>query len=124
MLTFEKHPEYIFNAESGTTRVFSDMPQAEALKAVRKMSPQSACSFTDKTKYDAYRHVPISYIICEKDFVLTRDWQLERVEFINSVREGGKVDVLRFDAGHCPNVSDPEGCARVVVQAVRRAVSS
>lgn len=124
VLMSEKHPEYIFNADAGTTRVFSDMPQADALKAVRKMGPQSVCSFTEKTTFDAYRHVPVSYIVCEKDMVLPIDWQMAKVELMNSIKKGEKVDVLRFDAGHCPNVSDPEGCARLVVEAVERGMSA
>ena len=94
------------------------MPPDKALEAVKKMSPQSAGSFTDKSTHDAYRHIPVSWILCEQDAVLTPEWQLGRIEFLKSAREDGKVEVVRYDAGHCPNVSDPEGTARVILRAI------
>jgi hypothetical protein len=58
----------------------------------------------------------VTFIICTEDQVLTLEFQLGRVEFLK--KEGKEVDVLRMQTGHCPNVSDVEQTARVIVQAI------
>lgn len=83
--------------------------------------PQSARCFTDKVTYDAFRHIPVSYILCEQDNVLLPWWQERRIEFLKTARADGEVHVVRFNTGHCPNISEPEATAQKVLEAVHRA---
>lgn len=103
---------------------------------IRTFSPASARSFTDKTTHDAYTYVPVAYVLCEKYETLLPEWQEGRIEFLRQARRekwshggGGaavrgigeeeEVQVVRYHTtGHCPNVSDPEGCARKVIEAI------
>lgn len=94
------------------------MSKDEALAALRSMSPASVSSFAEKATNDAYRYTSVAYILCEQDAVLTPEWQMERINFIKSSRDDGKVNIVRFDAGHCPNVSNPMGTARKVLEAI------
>lgn len=109
----------MYNTDAGAGRCFNDMTLTDGVAAIRKMSSQSLRSFSDQTTFDAYKHVPVGYIICEKDNVLPPDFQAERIEFLRKARADGKVTVHRLDAGHCPNVSSVPKCAEVIVEAVQ-----
>ena len=103
--------------EKSAPNVFSDLPLEEGLKWVGRMSLQSARSFGDKSVHPAYCYIPVSYILCTKDAVLTPKFQQERVDFLE-LESGMKVDVLRLDGGHCPNASMPEQTARLISDAI------
>ena len=110
--------QFIYNTDAGASRVLSDLPPDKGVETIRKFSPQSTRSFTDKVVHDAFRHIQASWILCEQDAVLPPDWQKGKIEFLKSVRPDKRVDVLSLDAGHCPNASDPEGAARKVLEAI------
>lgn len=95
------------------------MSPTDGVAAIHKMSLQSTRSFGDKTTFDAYKYVPVGFIICEKDNVLPPDFQAERIELLRKARADGKVSVHKLDAGHCPNVSAVAKCAEVIAEAVR-----
>ncbi len=98
--------------------VFSDLPLEEALLWQSRQSLQSAICYTGKCVYDAYRHIPVTYIVCTADEVLTPEFQKGRVEFLK--KEGMDVDVVKMETGHCPNVSKLEETVEVIVQAIER----
>lgn len=118
ILILQQSDQFMYNTDAGIHRVFSDMPQDKALAAIRSMSASSVISFNEKVTHEAFRDTPVSYIFCEKDAVLTPEWQMDRIEFLKNARHDGKVNVVRFDAGHCPNVSNPMGAARKVIEAM------
>lgn len=110
--------QYVRNTDAAT-QVLSDVqPPEKAAELMKGFNDQSAKVFTDPVTYDAYRHIPVSYILCERDAVLLPDWQMGRIEFLKKARADGKVDVVRFDTGHCPNISKPEATARKVIEAL------
>ena len=90
---------------------------------MKGFSAQSAQVFSDTVTYDAYRHIPVSYILCERDAVLLPEWQKGRIDFLKKARADGEVKIVRFDTGHCPNVSEPEAAARKVVEALSETVT-
>ncbi|KAJ9602328.1 hypothetical protein H2200_013183 [Cladophialophora chaetospira] len=102
-------------------KVFSDLPLEEALLWQSRQSLQSAICYTGKCVYDAYRHIPITYIICTQDEVLTPEFQEGRVEFLR--KEAKELDVVRMETGHCPNISALEETARVIVGAIEKGIS-
>ena len=103
--------------ELSAAKVFSDLPHEEGLKWVQRMSMQSSRSFGDKARYDAYRQIPVTYILCTKDEILPPDFQRERIEFLKGA-SGGNLDTFELDVGHCPNASAPEKTAHLVHRAI------
>ncbi len=71
--------------------------------------------------YDAYRHIPVTYIVCAGDQVLTPEFQLGRVELLRE--QAKELDVVTMDTGHCPNISKVEETAEVIVQAIEKGKS-
>ena len=120
-LPAQQNNEYLIQVPGpdSASRVFSDLPLEEALHWQSKQSLQSAICYQGKCVYDAYRHIPVTFILCTEDQILTYKFQLERVEMLK--KAGGKVEVLTMRTGHCPNVSDVEQTARTIVQAIEKA---
>jgi pimeloyl-ACP methyl ester carboxylesterase len=109
----------VSNIDTGASSVLSDIqPPEKALALMKGFSPQSTKVFTEKVTYDAYRHIPVSYIFCERDNVLLPWWQEGRIEFLKNARADGQVKVVKFDTGHCPNISEPEAAAKKVLEAL------
>ncbi|KIW13637.1 hypothetical protein PV08_08828 [Exophiala spinifera] len=102
----------------GATTIFSDLPLEEALTWQTRQSLQSAICYTGKAVYPAYRYVPVSYIFCSGDKVLTPEFQQGRIDFLK--KEAKEFDLLRLETGHCPNVSEPEATAKVICEAINK----
>ena len=98
--------------------IFSDLPLEEALTWQGRLSLQSTICYAGKAVYDAYRHIPVSYIFCAGDKVLPPDFQQGRIDFLK--KEAKELDLFCLETGHCPNVSEPEATARVICDAVER----
>lgn len=90
----------------------------EALLWQSRQSLQSAICYTGKCVYGAYRDIPVTYIFCSKDEVLTPEFQEGRIELLR--KEAKELDVVRMDTGHCPNVSKLEETVRVIVEAIKK----
>ncbi|KIV88506.1 hypothetical protein PV10_08187 [Exophiala mesophila] len=103
--------------EVGSKECFSDLPLEEAIEWGKKMSKQSAVSFSNELTYPGYKYVPVSYIFCEQDQILRPDFQTSVIAGIEKM-SGNKVDVRRLNTGHCPNVSNPLGTAKVIAEAI------
>ncbi|KIW95182.1 uncharacterized protein Z519_03766 [Cladophialophora bantiana CBS 173.52] len=103
--------------EESAKLTFSDLPFEEAKEWVKRMPYHSALSFDGKLTYPGYNHIPVSFIICEKDVILPPEFQRSVIDGIE--RESGKkVDVHMLNTGHCPNASAPEDLASVIIKAV------
>jgi len=96
---------------------FSDLPFDEAVQMVKKMPKHSYPSFLGPLTYPAYKYIPASYIVCERDMIIPPPAQREFIEFIKK-ESGQQVDVIALDAGHCPNASVPKDVAEAVVKTV------
>lgn len=98
---------------------FSDLSPDLALEWGKKMTTHSLPSFSGKLTYPAYRHIPTSFIFCERDLIISPDLQRATILFLEGERGGeGSVGVVKLDTGHCPNVSVPEETAAGIAKAI------
>ncbi|OBT93045.1 hypothetical protein VE01_09000 [Pseudogymnoascus verrucosus] len=98
---------------------FSDLSPDLALEWGKKLTTHSLPSFSGKITYPAYRHIPTSFIFCERDLIISPDLQRATISFLESERGGeGSVSVVKLDTGHCPNVSVPEETAAGIAKAI------
>ena len=103
------------------------LPQDPAYLFYNDMSPDQAAYWTSRIKpmhvqdmpsgyYEAWRHVPVSYLVCAKDNGISEFQQNAIIEAATA--EGGVVHRTRVQSGHSPFLSVPEK----VVEWVQRAV--
>lgn len=99
----------------------NDLPWEIAYEKVLSFAHHSSASFMDPVTQVAYTgDVPVSYLVCEKDFVVSTGKQRE---FIKVLEESGKsISVRSLECGHCPNWSMPKELAEVVVEEVEKGV--
>jgi len=83
---------------------FSDLPLEQALAWNNQFALHSAVSFTNPLTHAGYKDVPVSYLVCEEDIVITSEIQRREIEMIEN-ETGTKVDVTSIKAGHCPTTS-------------------
>jgi pimeloyl-ACP methyl ester carboxylesterase len=96
--------------------VVNDLPWEEAYPLTLQMPHHSRVSFDGKVSKVAYTKVPVTYIVTEKDLIISPEKQRA---FIKTVEEaGGKVRVESLQSGHCPNWSVPEELVEVIVRNV------
>jgi hypothetical protein len=81
------------------------------------MPLHSLASYEGKLTYPGYKYIRSSWILCEKDQVLSPDFQRSCIGLIEK-ESGRKVDVHNLAMPHCPNISAPLELANVVVKAV------
>ncbi|KAJ7769759.1 hypothetical protein B0H14DRAFT_2967256, partial [Mycena olivaceomarginata] len=93
---------------------FSDLPPAEAVTWASKLSAHSAVSFGQKLTYAAYKDIPISYLLCEADKLVTPEQQNKIIAGLEGEMGAGKsVDRHLVKADHAINVSQPEAVVKV-----------
>ena len=98
---------------------FSDLPPDLALEWGHKLTTHSLPSFNGKLTYPAYRHIPTSFIFCERDLIISPDLQQATISFLEGEKGGqGSVTVVKLDTGHCPNVSVPQETAAAILKAL------
>lgn len=103
--------------EATARRTFSGIPFEKGVEYAKKMSRHSAPSFIGEVTYPAYEHVPVSWVLCEKDLILTLDFQNSVIATIEK-DSGNKVHVVRLDSDHCPNVGQPIELANAIRKAI------
>ncbi|KEF56427.1 uncharacterized protein A1O9_08008 [Exophiala aquamarina CBS 119918] len=109
---------YHADPESSAKLTFSELPLEKSIEEVKKMSRHSAVSFVGELTYPAYKHVPVSWVFCEKDVILPPDFQNKGIENIEK-ESGRKVNVIRMpDSDHCPNVCQPIELATAIRDAI------
>ena len=96
--------------------VCNDLPYAQAYENVLKLPHHSAPSFKEEVTQASYKDIPLTYIFCERDFVINPETQQRFIDTVEEV-SGKKVDVKKIDAGHCPNWSRPQELLKLVVDA-------
>ena len=96
-----------------TSAIANDLPWESAYPLALQLPHHSAISFHGAVSQAAYESIPVSYVVCEKDLIITPETQRR---FIRTIEESGReVDVHSLDCGHCPNWSMPERLVEVVV---------
>lgn len=94
----------------------NDLPYAQAYEHALNFPHHSAVSFKTEVTAVSYRHIPSTYIFCERDLVISPEAQQRFIDTIEEV-SGRKVDVRRLDAGHCPNFSKERELVEIIAQA-------
>ncbi|KAI1423341.1 Alpha/beta hydrolase fold-1 [Xylaria sp. FL1777] len=82
---------------------FSDVSRETALYYHTQFAHHSAISFTNPLTHAGYKDVPVSYLLCSEDKVITPDIQRKEIDMIEA-ETGKKVDVTSIKAGHCPTI--------------------
>jgi pimeloyl-ACP methyl ester carboxylesterase len=100
--------------------ICSDLPLDLAYENGLHFQHHSGASFAEKVTQVAYTDVPVSYIFCEDDLVVSPEMQRKFIGVIEEAK-GGKIPVVSLKAGHCPNFSIPEALARAIVEEAERA---
>lgn len=97
--------------------ICNDLPYATAYEHALQLPHHSAISFQGEVTHASYTELPVSYIFCERDLVISPETQQRFIETIEEV-SGKAVHVQRLDAGHCPNWSRPGELVELIVRAV------
>lgn len=101
--------------------VFADDLTIEEGKEMLKQMPlHSTASFRGKLSYPGYKYVPVSWVLCEKDVILTPKFQQGCIDMIEK-ESGNKVHVVKLNTGHGPNHSHPKETAHAIVEAIEKA---
>jgi pimeloyl-ACP methyl ester carboxylesterase len=108
------------DAAASAAFICNDLPWELAYEHVLQFPHHSAASFLEPVTQIAYKDVPVSYIVCEKDMIIAPDAQREFVKVLEEASLG-KVHVVSLESGHCPNWSVPEKLAEVIVVEAARA---
>ncbi|KAF1836733.1 alpha/beta-hydrolase [Decorospora gaudefroyi] len=99
-----------------TSAACNDMPWEDGYPVTLQLAHQSAASFEEKVTQVAYADkggaVPVAYIVCEQDLIISPGMQRKYVDVVQqATRTTGAtarpVDVYSLDAGHIPNASCP-----------------
>ena len=81
----------------------------------KKFPAHSAQTFATPLTYAGYKDVPVTYLLAESDQLILPEVQLKIIENIESAR-GEKIDVLKYDVGHFPHISQPG----IIVEAIQK----
>ncbi|KAF4548581.1 Hypothetical protein D9617_27g045490 [Elsinoe fawcettii] len=95
--------------------VANDMPWELAYEKMLTLPHHSKASFEGVVTQAAYKDVPVSYIFCEKDLVISPEKQKGFIEVVEQ-ESGNKVDVVSLDSGHAPNWSVPEKLRDIIIE--------
>jgi pimeloyl-ACP methyl ester carboxylesterase len=93
-----RRPEEIF---------FNDCTPEAAAASVARLEPQSAKSFTDPLTRTAWREIPTTYVICERDNAIPA--------FAQEAMSARAGRVERLDASHSPFLSRPDELAEIIL---------
>lgn len=124
VLTLSKGGYLQMDAILAAGGIANDMPWEDAYPLALQLKQHSRVSFDDQVTEAAYEKsesgelVPVSYIVCEKDLIISPEQQRGYIQVLEEKR-GAKVDVSSLEAGHCPNWSVPEELTKVIVEHVR-----
>ena len=81
------------------------------------MGRHSNLSFTSKATHSGWKNAPVSWILCEQDFIIAPDVQKGYIKRIEE-ESGRKVDLYTLATGHAPNATAPEQLAEVLAKIV------
>jgi pimeloyl-ACP methyl ester carboxylesterase len=96
--------------------VCNDMQWEDAYPLVLQLAHHSEAAFKEEVTQLAYKEVPVAYVVCERDLIVSPERQRLFIEVLEEAKGKGEVEVHSLDAGHCPNWSCPEKVVDVLVQ--------
>jgi pimeloyl-ACP methyl ester carboxylesterase len=100
--------------------ISNDLPSwEEAYECALQLPHHSAVSFEGIVTKAAYESLPVSYILCEKDYILSPETQRRFIGVLEEV-QGKKIDVVSLDSGHCPNWSQPDKLVEILIKEAQK----
>ena len=97
--------------------MYQDLPDDIVAKVFAELRPQSLGVYWSTTTFAAWRHIPTTYVICQKDVpstVAAVDSMLSSVQ----ATDNHKLDkIIERDAGHSAFLSQPEWVAEILREA-------
>lgn len=97
---------------SPATLLFSDLPESEAAEWTSKLHGFPGDGWNGTVTYCGWRDVPSVYVLCTQDATIPPPLQEQL-----AASAGSKVEKL--DAGHMPQVSQPDALTKLVKDAVQ-----
>jgi pimeloyl-ACP methyl ester carboxylesterase len=97
------------------SRMYDGWPEERALAWASAAPRHSALSFASPLSYVAYKDMPSSYILTERDGIIPPAVQEMYIDNIKTLT-GKPVDVHKLDTNHAPNLTAPEDLAKVIVE--------
>ncbi|KAK6977567.1 AB hydrolase-1 domain-containing protein [Favolaschia claudopus] len=97
--------------------VFSDLPLDQGIFWSAQMPCHSAISFAQKLTYAAYKDIPTSYLVCERDKCIPPRLQNKIIAALDSESDL-KVERHSVQADHAIHITQP----KAVVDVVRKAI--
>jgi pimeloyl-ACP methyl ester carboxylesterase len=108
----------IVNPATPVETFYNDVKEPE--KYVKMLKPHSYRTFASKATYAGWKHVPSTYLLCEKDEAIPIHAQKGMVD--GAQKAGADMKVETVDASHSPFISMPEEMARSVRRAAGESV--
>jgi pimeloyl-ACP methyl ester carboxylesterase len=88
---------------------FADVAVDDAARAVHRLQPSSYSIVTERLTAAAWRDIPSTYVICERDQALQLQAQEHMAQRATNVR--------RLPSSHSPRLSRPAELAQIIVDA-------
>ncbi|OBJ54760.1 alpha/beta fold hydrolase [Mycobacterium sp. 1423905.2] len=96
----------IVTADRAIDMFYNDVPPGVAAWAQKRLLPSSFAAFTEPLTAAAWRHIPSTYIVCERDVCLPLSVQEAMAQ------RAGQVHSL--PTGHSPMLAQPEALAEMI----------
>jgi pimeloyl-ACP methyl ester carboxylesterase len=97
------------NRDAAIDAMYSDCSPEDAEWAWSRLQPQSRMAQSEPCPLTAFPEVPASYIVCEKDQMVSPEWAAE------AARQRLGVEPVEISAGHTPQISRPADLAEVLL---------
>ena len=92
-----------YNSSAAVQNLYHDFPKDQDAETwPSKLRPHSAASFDGALTYAAYRDIPTTYLLCEKDRAIPIKFQQS---FVSSCET--EIRVKSCQAGHTPMITMP-----------------
>ncbi|KAH7076533.1 Alpha/beta hydrolase fold-1 [Paraphoma chrysanthemicola] len=100
--------------------VCNDLPWEIGYEHTLDLQHHSAASFLEAVTEVGYKDVPVTYLFCEDDLVVSPELQKGYIKVLEE-ESGNKVQIVNLKAGHCPNWSIPEKLGDIIAAEAERA---
>ena len=112
-----KQPNGTISAKDAASIMFSDLNNELQAKYTSMLVLSTRAAHTRKLRHAPYQHIPIRYMLTEKDNAVPLFLQELLVAKLQEV--GAQTSVVKVDAGHSPYLSKPEMVVNAVVDMVK-----
>lgn len=110
--------EYItLSPEGAAAAILPELAKEQGEAWIRKFPGQAAAPFQEKLTSTSHYDVPITYVKCSKDMVVSPAHQQKMIDDVRGV-SSSVITVAGMECGHCPMVVEPDKMAEIIVEAV------